>query len=163
MTGIRAAFMLLSLVVTVSCGGMSALSPVSPSATVVPGVTGPSPVAPTPRAGLPTTRAISGVVGPLRDGTAPCWADRYPCEVYDFALLEPGSIAVTVNWEGQPRDLMVQLYWAGGGLAHEDVAPRTGPSSISFRRPMMEAASYRLRVVSLAPTATIPFALTITF
>ena len=163
MTGIRAAFTLLSLVVTLSCGGISALSPVSPSAAVAQGVTGAAPAAPTPRSGVPITRAISGVVGPLRDGATPCWADRYPCQVYDFALAEPGPIDVTLSWEGQPRDLMVQLYWAGEGLAHEDVAPRTGPSSISFRRPMMEAASYRLRVVSLDPTATIPFALTITF
>jgi hypothetical protein len=58
---------------------------------------------------------------------------------------------------------MVQLYWAGEGLAHEDIAPRTGPSRISFRRPLMEAVGYRLRVVSLEPENTIPFSLTINY
>ena len=58
---------------------------------------------------------------------------------------------------------MVQLYWAGEGLAHEDIAPRTGPSRISFRRTLMEATGYRLRVVSLEPDNTIPFSLTINY
>jgi hypothetical protein len=94
---------------------------------------------------------------------AACWADRYPCEIYDFTLPQSGAIEVTLAWEGQPRALMVQLYWAGEGLAHESVAPRTGPSRINFRRPLMEAATYRLRVVSLEPDNSVPFALTITY
>ncbi|MBF8300086.1 MAG: hypothetical protein HW394_456, partial [Acidobacteria bacterium] len=61
-----------------------------------------------------------------------------------------------------PRAMLVQLYWAGEGLAHEDVAPRNGPSRIWFRRPLMEAANYTLRVVSLEPESTIPFTLTLT-
>lgn len=99
----------------------------------------------------------------MADGVAPCWADRYPCAVYDFSLRQPGPIEVTLTWDGQPRGLMVQLYWAGEGLAHEDLAPRTGPSRISFRRPMMEAADYRIRVVSLEPDATTPFELVVTY
>jgi hypothetical protein len=159
----------LSSLFIASCGGMAALSPTSPSRTFAqtPATTAspaPAPVpVPAPAAGAPTSQTISGVVPPLRGGVAPCWADRYPCEVYDFTLPQSGAIEVTLNWEGQPRALMVQLYWAGEGLAHESVAPRTGPSIINFRRPLMEAANYRLRVVSLEPDNSIPFALTITY
>jgi hypothetical protein len=151
-----------------SCGGMATLSPTAPSRTFAqtPATTAspaPAPVpTPAPAAGAPTTRTMSGVVPPLRDGAA-CWADRYPCEIYDFTLSQAGAIEVTLAWEGQPRALMVQLYWAGEGLAHESVAPRTGPSRINFRRPLMEAANYRLRVVSLEPDNPIPFALTISY
>jgi hypothetical protein len=153
----------LSCLVITSCGGLTTLSPTAPSTAFAPVATPTSPVVPVPAAAFPTTQAIHGIVGPLGDGMAPCWADRYPCQVYDFALPQAGSIDVTVTWEGQPRALMVQLYWAGEGLAHEDVAPRTGPSRISFSRPRMEAANYRLRVVSLEPDNTIPFALTIAY
>ena len=159
----------ISSLFVVSCGGMAALSPTAPSTTFGQALTttaspAPAPVpAPAPAAGAPTTQTMSGVVPPLRDGVAPCWADRYPCEVYDFTLSQAGAIEVTLTWEGQPRALMVQLYWAGEGLAHEDIAPRTGPSRINFRRPLMEAANYRLRVVSLEPDSTIPFSLTITY
>jgi len=106
---------------------------------------------------------ITGVVSALQPGVAPCWANRYPCEIYDFMLAQAGPIEVTLTWEGQPRALMAQLYWAGEGLAHEDVAPRTGPSMINFRRPMMEATYYRVRVISLEPDQAIPFALTINY
>jgi len=70
---------------------------------------------------------------------------------------------VTLTWEGAPRALFVQLYWAGEGLAHEDVAPRSGPSRISFVRPRMEAARYEVRVVSREPEREIPFTLTLTY
>ena len=120
------------------------------------------PTAPEPAASLPGSVTTSGTVGPLLDGTPPCFADRYPCETYDFSLNREGSIEVTMTWEGPPRAMLVQLYWAGEGLAHEDVAPRTGPSRIWFRRPLMEAADYRLRVVSLEPEKAIPFTLTLT-
>lgn len=159
----------LSLLFVASCGGMTALSPTGPSKTfgqaaVTGAVPAPAPLpAPAPAPGVPTAQAISGVVRSVRDGAVPCWADRYPCEIYDFTLSQPGAIEVTLTWDGQPRALMVQLYWAGEGLAHEDVAPRTGPSRINFRRPLMEAANYRLRVVSLEPDNTIPFSLTIAY
>lgn len=155
----------LSLIFITSCGGMAALSPTGPSATFAPAISAAaSPTAP-PAAPAPAApfHVITGAVGPLLDGMPPCFADRYPCEVYDFSLPREGSIEVTLTWEGQARALMVQLYWAGEGLAHEDVAPRNGPSRISFQRPKMEAANYRLRVVSLEPGATIPFTLTLTY
>jgi hypothetical protein len=160
-----------SLFVIASCGGMTTLSPTAPSAafsqsvaaTSSPAAPIPAP-APSPRpAPAPAAQTITGVVGAVSSGAAPCWADRYPCQVYDFTLSQPGAIEVTLTWDGQPRTLMAQLYWAGEGLAHEDVAPRSGPSRISFRRPLMEAASYRLRVVSLEPETAVPFSLTINY
>lgn len=157
----------VSLVFIVSCGGVTTLSPTAPSAafsqTTV--ATAP-PAAPVPSPGpapVPAAQTITGVVRSVGSGASPCWADRYPCQVYDFTLSQAGAIEVTLTWDGQPRALMVQLYWAGEGLAHEDIAPRTGPSRISFRRPLMEAAGYRLRVVSLEPENTIPFSLTINY
>lgn len=154
----------LSLVFVTACGGMTALSPTAPSAT--PSGTAPAagvPAPPAPTAATPLPQVITGSVGPLRDGTPPCFADRYPCEVYDFVLERDGPIEVTLTWEGTTRAMMVQLYWAGEGLAHEDVAPRSGPSRISFLRPRMEAANYRIRVVSLEPASTIPFTLTLKY
>ena len=151
----------LSLVFITSCGGLTTLSPTGPSATLATTVsTTAPPAAPLPAAPF---RVITGAVGPLLEGTAPCFADRYPCEVYDFSLPREGSIEVTLTWEGQARALMAQLYWAGEGLAHEDVAPRNGPSRITFQRPRMEAANYTLRVVSLEPGSMIPFTLTLAY
>jgi hypothetical protein len=112
---------------------------------------------------VPAAQTINGIVRPVNGSVTPCWADRFPCETYDFTLSKAGAIEVTLAWDGQPRALMVQLYWAGEGLAHEDIAPRTGPSRISFRRPLMEAANYRLRVVSLEPESAIPFTLSINY
>lgn len=109
------------------------------------------------------TRVVRGTVGPLGDGAPPCWADRYPCEVLDFETLQHGPIEVVLTWDGPPRALMVQLYWAGEGLAHEDVAPPNGPARIAFLRPSMEAAAYRLRVVSREPASRIPFTLTVSW
>ena len=148
----------------VSCG-MASLSPTAPSgafSSAIAATVTPAP-APAPSPVAPAAQTMIGVVRPLGNGVMPCWADRYPCEIYDFTLSQAGAIEVTLTWDGQPRALMVQLYWAGEGLAHEDIAPRTGPSRISFRRPLMEAASYRLRVVSLEPENTIPFSLTINY
>jgi hypothetical protein len=147
---------------------MTTALPASPSQTFTGpiGVTS-SPVtpvpAPAPSPVVPAAQTITGVVRSVPGGAAPCWADRYPCEIYEFTLSRPGAIEVTLTWDGQPRAMMVQLYWAGEGLAHEDLAPRSGPARINFRRPLMEAASYRLRVVSLEPASTIPFSLTVTY
>ena len=165
----------LSLVITASCSGLPTVEPTGrlsalglapsrvPAPSVVPAVSvTASPTAPAPAASLPVSVQTGGTVGPLLDGAPPCFADRYPCETYDFSLVREGSIEVTMTWEGPPRAMLVQLYWAGEGLAHEDVAPRNGPSRIWFRRPLMEAANYRLRVVSLEPESTIPFTLTLT-
>jgi len=160
---------ILSSLFIASCGGMTNLSPTAPS-TAFPSAAGttasPAPPAASPSpvpAPVQAAYTINGVVGSVGSGAAPCWAERYPCEVYDFTLAESGAIEVTLTWDGQPRALMVQLYWAGEGLAHEDVAPRTGPSRINFRRPAMDAASYRLRVVSLEPGSSIPFQLTLSY
>lgn len=111
---------------------------------------------------VPRSLLIKGTIEPLLGETSPCFADRYNCKAYDFSLSNEGPIEVMVTWEGPPRALLVQLHWAGEGLAHEDVAPREGPSRIWFRRPLMEAANYRLRVVSLEPESTIPFTLMVT-
>jgi hypothetical protein len=151
-----------------SCGGVTNVLPTSPSqsfalpisSTGTPSAPAPSPV---PPATVPAAQTINGIVRPVNGSVTPCWADRFPCETYDFTLSKAGAIEVTLAWDGQPRALMVQLYWAGEGLAHEDIAPRTGPSRISFRRPLMEAANYRLRVVSLEPESAIPFTLSINY
>lgn len=162
-----AALLCCSSLFTISCGGLTTLSPTAPSAALSQSIaTAAVPPAPAPSpdaAPVPTSRTVNGVVGSVNSGAAPCWADRYPCQTYDFTLSQPGAIDVTVTWNGEPRALKVQLYWAGEGLAHEDLAPRTGPSRISFRRPTMEAANYRLRVVSLEPDLTIPFSLTVNY
>jgi len=112
--------------------------------------------------GAPRSILIKGTVGPRLGEEMPCFADRYRCETYAFSLAREGPIEVTMTWEGAPRAMLVQLYWAGEGLAHEDVAPRDGPSRIWFRRPLMEAAEYTIRVVSLEPESAIPFTLTLT-
>jgi len=157
MNGFSVASAVLALVFSASCGSLTTRPAMGFSPTMAPAA---SPSAPAPS--LSASRLIAGTAGPLREGTPPCFAERYPCEVYDFSLLQEGAIEVAVTWEGPPRALFVQLYWAGEGLAHEDVAPRDGPSRIYFRRPRMEAANYSLRVVSLEPTSAIPFSLTLT-
>ena len=141
-----------------SCGGTALLSPTGPSnAAAVPAAL----------AGAPATGVhvlpVSGTVLPVSAYAAPCWADRYACEVVDFSKATEGPIEVTLTWEGAPRSMRVQLYWVGGTLAHEDIAPANGPSRISFSRPRMEAAAYRLRVVSMDPQAAIPFTLTVAY
>lgn len=102
---------------------------------------------------------MHGTVGPFDAEAQPCFADLFPCETFDFTLPHEGPIEVTLTWEGPPRALFVQLYWAGRWLAHEDVAPREGPSRISFLRPRMEPNSYQLRIVTREPAAAIPFRL----
>ena len=155
-------------VVTVSCAGLTSVSPTAPSASFAASASAPgapppaAPAAPAPGS-VASAQAVQGAVLPVGAGSPPCWADRYPCEVFDFTLAQQGTIEVTLTWDGDPRAMMVQLYWAGEGLAHEDIAPREGPSRISFRRGLMEAHDYRLRVVSLEPGATIPFTLIVTY
>ena len=152
---------ILALACVTSCGAVTTLGPVGPSPATV-GAT-PPPAAPAPApAATAATRIIHGSVGP-REGSLPCFADRYPCEVYDFLMQREGPIEVTLTWDGAPRALFVQLYWTGEGLAHEDVAPRDGPSRISFLRPRMEAAPYTIRVVSLEPAREIPFTLALAY
>jgi hypothetical protein len=142
-----------------SCGSIAPMSPTSPTAMFA------LPAATPPGAPLAAARSlpISGVVQPLSQYPTPCWADLYPCEIFEFSTSREGPIEVNLAWDGAPRALRVQLYWVGGTLAHEDIAPASGPSRISFTRPRMEAAAYRLRVVSLEPQNAIPFTLTIAY
>ena len=58
--------------------------------------------------------------------------------------------------------MLIQLYRAGAGLIHEDVAPRDGAPSITFRRVSLPAIEYELRVVNMEPDVTHPFSLTLT-
>lgn len=153
---------IIALACVTSCGRVATLPPTGPSPAGVPASTPAPPAGPVPPAAA-RTQVISGSVGPAVETSAPCFADRYPCEVFDFVLEREGPIEVTLTWDGAPRALLVQLYWAGEGLAHEDVAPRNGPSRISFVRPRMESARYTVRVVSLEPARAIPFTLALTY
>jgi hypothetical protein len=144
-------------VIVSSCGSITPLTPTTPSAVIT------APAASSPRSPVSATRAmpIRGLVQPLSAYASPCWADRYACEVFDFSTQQEGPISVTLSWNGEPRALRVQLYWADGQLAHEDIG--RDASQISFTRPRMEAGGYRLRVVSLEPQNAIPFTLTISY
>ncbi len=148
----------LASLAAVSCGGV--LTPLSPTA-----MANTARMSDVQSGGVAETRlrVMQGTVGPLRTDAPPCWANLYPCEVFDFATAQEGPIEVVLTWDGPPRALMVQLYWAGEGLAHEDIAPSGGPSRIAFLRPRMEAAAYRLRVVSRDPSAAIPFTLRVSW
>jgi hypothetical protein len=119
-----------------------------------------TPPVPSPIEALPLTQVITGTVFPLGE-SAPCFVERFPCQVFEFVLPTQGTITVRLDWDGQPRAMLVQLFWGDGLLAHEDVAPRSGPSQIAFRRPLMEANTYRVRVVSLEPDHAMPFTLTL--
>ncbi len=143
------------------CGGMTSLSPTAPSNTLAPQstVTTPPPttVAPAPThavgpdvpAGLtPATRTITGSVGPLATYPGPCYVGLYACERYRFTLQSEGAVEVTLAWQGGPRAMLIQLYRAGAGLVHEDVAPRDGAPTITFRRTGLEPMEYELRVVT---------------
>jgi hypothetical protein len=134
--------------------------PSSPTAwpAVTPAVT---PVSSSPV--LASRQQVSGTVGPLRPPDPPCFAGLYPCETFNFSLEREGPIEVTLTWDGDSRALRVQLYWEGQWLAHEDIAPRGGPSQITFVRPKMEANVYQVRVVSLEPDRAIPFSLIVSY
>jgi hypothetical protein len=73
-----------------------------------------------------------------------------------------GAVEVTLTWEGGERAMLIQLYRAGAGLVHEDLAPRGGPPTIAFRRTDITAADYELRVVNMEPATTHAFNLTLT-
>jgi hypothetical protein len=137
---------------------MTALQPTAASATLPPGpTTAASPVVSHPG------REIQGVLGPFDAGAQTCFADLFPCQTFDFSLSQEGPIEVTLTWQGNARALFVQLYWQGRWLAHEDVAPREGPSQISFTRPRMEATDYQIRIVTREPGQAIPFRLLVRY
>ena len=155
------------------CGGFTTVSPTAPSATlntqagVPPTPSTPPPthaVGPDVPGGLvPTERVIAGTVGPLASYAAPCYVGLYACERYRFTLLpQDDAVEVTLSWQGASRAMLIQLYRAGAGLVHEDLAPRGGAPTITFRRVGLEPMDYELRVVNMEPDATHPFTMTLT-
>ena len=148
----------LSLVSIAGCGGMTGVTPVGPSPTIS---SAQVPLSSTPAATEPEQRIITGSVGPLLSGTAPCYLERYSCAVYRFSMRQAGAVEVTLTWEGRERALLIQLHEAGSRLVHEDLAPRGGPARIWFRRTDLEARDYEVSVVNLESDSTIPFTLTV--
>jgi hypothetical protein len=163
MTTSCAVWVVAAAVATVSCGGRTSALPTGPSPTDQGIRAAPAGIGDAAVPLGPISHVVTGSVGPAAAEARICFADRYPCNVYHFSLPRDGQIEVTLMWDGAPRALFVQLYWAGEGLAHEDVAPRNGPSRITFVRPRMEAAQYEVRVVSREPERAIPFTLTLTY
>jgi hypothetical protein len=163
----------LSLLAT-ACGGLTTLSPTAPSpmlstpaASSQPSVaSAPAPahaIGPEVPSGLvPSQQVITGTVGPLANYSGPCYVERYACEKYRFALQKEGAVEVTLSWQGGARAMLIQLYQAGAGLIHEDLAPRDGSPTIAFRRVNLPAIEYELRVVNMEPNAAHPFTLTLT-
>ncbi len=160
----KVAAIILSLLFTVGCSGMTGMVPTGPSASLsmsqsVFSLPPSADSGPTPTPG-PAPQVVTGTVAPLAAGGPRCYLGLYSCEVYNFSLASSGGVDVTLAWDGGDRDMMVQLYRADVGLIHEDVAPRGGASRITFRRPDLAAMNYQLRVVSLQKDAAIPFTLT---
>jgi hypothetical protein len=163
----------LSLLGT-ACGGLTTLSPTAPSpmlstpsASSQPSVaSAPAPthaIGPDVPSGLvPSQQVIDGIVGPLANYSGPCYVERYACEKYRFALQKEGAVEVTLSWQGGARAMLIQLYRAGAGLIHEDLAPRDGSPTIAFRRVSLPAIEYELRVVNMEPNVAHPFTLTLT-
>jgi hypothetical protein len=88
--------------------------------------------------------------------------ERYACEKYRFSLQKEGAAEVTLSWQGGARAMLIQLYRAGAGLVHEDVAALDGAPTIAFRRVGLPPIEYELRVVNMEPTVAHPFTLTLT-
>ena len=161
----------LSLLLT-ACGGLTAVSPTAPSTLSTPvapqaAVTAaPAPthaIGPDVPSGLvPSEQVIAGTVAPLANYSGPCYVERYACEKYRFSLQRDGAVEVTLSWQGGARAMLIQLYRAGAGLIHEDLAPRDGSPTIAFRRVNLPAIDYELRVVNMEPNVAHPFTLTLT-
>jgi hypothetical protein len=163
----------LSLLIT-ACGGLTTLSPTDPSPILsTPAASSQPSVAPAPApthaigpddpSGLvPSQQVITSSVGPLANYPGPCYVERYACEKYRFALQHEGAVEVTLSWRGGARAMLIQLYRAGAGLIQEDVAPRDGSPTISFRRVGLPAIEYEVRVVNMEPDVAHPFTLTLT-
>lgn len=163
----------LSLLAT-ACGGLTTLSPTAPSSmqstaaaspqtSAVPATAPTHAIGPEVPSGLVSSQqVIDGTVGPLANYPAPCYVERYACEKYRFALQKEGAVEVTLSWQGGARAMLIQLYRAGAGLIHEDLAPRDGSPTITFRRVSLPAIEYELRVVNMEPDVAHPFTLTLT-
>ena len=152
------------------CGGLTSIAPTMPSPALTSSAAVPAPssspshsVGPDVPSGLvPTERVITSAVAPLALYSAPCYVERYACEKYRFTMNRSGAVQVMLSWEGGARAMLIQLYRAGAGLVHEDVAPRDGAPTITFRRVDIEPMEYELRVVNMEPQVTHPFTLTLT-
>jgi hypothetical protein len=163
----------LSLLLT-GCGGLTELSPTAPSSMLsTPAASSQPSVAPAPApthaigpevpSGLvPSEQVITGTVAPLANYSGPCYVERYACEKYRFSLQKEGAVEVALSWQGGSRAMLIQLYRAGAGLIHEDLAPRDGSPTIAFRRVSLPAIEYELRVVNMEPAAAHPFTLMLT-
>jgi hypothetical protein len=163
----------LSLLLT-GCGGLTTLSPTAPSSmlstaaassqpSVIPAPAPTHAIGPEVPSGLvPAEQVIAGAVGPLANYSGPCYVERYACEKYRFSLQREGAVEVTLSWQGGARAMLIQLYRAGAGLIHEDLAPRDGSPTIAFRRVSLPAIEYELRVVNMEPNVAHPFTLTLT-
>lgn len=162
----------LSLLLT-ACGGLTAVSPTAPSTLlstpVAPQAAVTAAPAPTHAIGpdvpsglVPSEQVIAGIVAPLANYPGPCYVERYACEKYRFSLQRDGAVEVTLSWQGGARAMLIQLYRAGAGLIHEDLAPRDGSPTIAFRRVNLPAIDYELRVVNMEPAVAHPFTLTLT-
>lgn len=162
----------LSLLLT-ACGGLTAVSPTAPSTLlstpVAPQAAVTAAPAPTHAIGpdvpsglVPSEQVIAGIVAPLANYPGPCYVERYACEKYRFSLQRDGAVEVTLSWQGGARAMLIQLYRAGAGLIHEDLAPRDGSPTIAFRRVNLPAIDYELRVVNMEPNVAHPFTLTLT-
>jgi len=172
MTEPRVAAIIASTLLTAACGGFTTVAPTAPSSTPASVRSSVSP-APTPApaysigpdvpAGLSSNQQVfSGSVGPLIPDAAPCYLERYSCERYLFSMDRNGAVEVTLTWEGGERAMLIQLYRVGAGLVHEDLAPRGGAPTISFRRTDLTPTDYELRVVNMEPATTHAFNLTLT-
>jgi hypothetical protein len=110
----------------------------------------------------PAQQVMTGTVGPLASYAQPCYLERYACERYGFTMQHDGAVEVTLSWEGGSRAMLIQLYRAGAGLVHEDLAPKDGAPTITFRRTDIAAMAYELRVVNMETGVAHPFTLTLT-
>lgn len=167
----------LSLLFTTACGGFTTVAPSAPSAnpslssatagSAPPGPSGaPAPthaVGPEVPVGLAAAQqVIAGAVAPLTPGSSACYLGRFACERYAFRMERDGAVEVSLQWQGGERAMLIQLYRAGGGLVHEDLAPRGGAPVITFRRTDIAAMDYELRVVNMEPDVSHAFTLTLT-
>jgi len=167
----RLVMVALSLLAT-ACGGFTALSPTAPSRMLSTPTASSQPsvasapthaIGPDVPSGLaPSQQVITATVGPLANYSGPCYVERYACEKYRFALQKEGAVEVTLSWQGGARAMLIQLYQAGAGLIHEDLAPRDGSPTIAFRRVSLPALEYELRIVNMEPDVAHPFTLMLT-
>jgi hypothetical protein len=172
----RVAAVAFALLCTAGCGGLTSVSPTSPSTvtsavptvtatTTVTGAAQPThAVGPDVPGGLTASQQqFSGTVGPIASYAAPCYEQQYACEKYGFTLANDGdAVEVTLAWQGGARAMLIQMYRTGGQLVHEDLAPQGGSPTITFRRTDLPGGPYELRVVNMEQNVAHPFSLSVT-